>query len=121
VWTMTRRKLHRVVEIAEILGVSKQRADQLRREPDVPGRSIVGLEGTCGRPQTFDGGRGHTQAARPGGVRGTPVVDSPPRRRALTSGQKDPQQKGIGNRDEHRLADVRHMDQRRCAVAVDQD
>ncbi len=26
----------RVVEIAEILGVSKQRADQLRREPDFP-------------------------------------------------------------------------------------
>src|SRR6266545_3667867 len=34
--TMTRRKLLRVVEIAEILGVSKQRADQLRREPDFP-------------------------------------------------------------------------------------
>jgi predicted DNA-binding transcriptional regulator AlpA len=33
---MTRRKLLRVVEIAEILGVSKQRADQLRREPDFP-------------------------------------------------------------------------------------
>jgi predicted DNA-binding transcriptional regulator AlpA len=31
-----RRKLLRVVEIAEILGVSKQRADQLRREPDFP-------------------------------------------------------------------------------------
>ena len=34
--TMTRRKLLRVVETAEILGVSKQRADQLRREPDFP-------------------------------------------------------------------------------------
>jgi predicted DNA-binding transcriptional regulator AlpA len=34
--TMTRRKLLRVVEIAEILGVSKQRADQLRHEPDFP-------------------------------------------------------------------------------------
>jgi hypothetical protein len=34
--TMTRRKLLRVVEIADILGVSKQRADQLRREPDSP-------------------------------------------------------------------------------------
>jgi hypothetical protein len=33
---MTRRKLLRVVDIAEILGVSKQRADQLRREPDFP-------------------------------------------------------------------------------------
>jgi len=33
---MTRRKLLRVVEIAEILGVGKQRADQLRREPDFP-------------------------------------------------------------------------------------
>jgi hypothetical protein len=33
---MTRRKLLRVVEIAELLGVSKQRADQLRREPDFP-------------------------------------------------------------------------------------
>jgi predicted DNA-binding transcriptional regulator AlpA len=31
-----RRKLVRVVEIAKILGVSKQRADQLRREPDFP-------------------------------------------------------------------------------------
>jgi hypothetical protein len=34
---MTRRKLLRVVEIAEILGATKQRADQLRREPDFPG------------------------------------------------------------------------------------
>jgi hypothetical protein len=34
---MTRRKLLRVVEIAEILGETKQRADQLRREPDFPG------------------------------------------------------------------------------------
>src|SRR5512132_2199259 len=34
--TMTRRKLLRVVEIAELLGVSKQRADQRRREPDFP-------------------------------------------------------------------------------------
>jgi predicted DNA-binding transcriptional regulator AlpA len=33
---VTRRKLLRVVEIAEILGMSKQRADQLRREPDFP-------------------------------------------------------------------------------------
>jgi hypothetical protein len=33
---VTRRKLLRVVEIAEILGVSKQRADQLRGEPDFP-------------------------------------------------------------------------------------
>jgi predicted DNA-binding transcriptional regulator AlpA len=33
---VTRGKLLRVVEIAEILGVSKQRADQLRREPDFP-------------------------------------------------------------------------------------
>ncbi len=30
------RKLLRVVEIAEILRVSKQRADQLRHEPDFP-------------------------------------------------------------------------------------
>jgi hypothetical protein len=35
---LTRRKLLRVVEIAEILGVSKQRADQLRRQP-ASGRS----------------------------------------------------------------------------------
>jgi hypothetical protein len=34
--TMTRWKLLRVVEIAEILGASKQRADQLRREPNFP-------------------------------------------------------------------------------------
>jgi hypothetical protein len=34
--TVTRRKLLRVVEIAEILGVSKQRAHQVRREPDFP-------------------------------------------------------------------------------------
>ena len=34
--TVTRRRLLRVGEIAEILGVSKQRADQLRREPDFP-------------------------------------------------------------------------------------
>jgi hypothetical protein len=34
--TMRRQKLLRVVENAEILGVSKQRADQLRREPDFP-------------------------------------------------------------------------------------
>src|SRR6266545_1135241 len=67
--TVTRRKLRRVVEIAEILGVSKQRADQLRRPPDFPARSIVGLEEICGRAQTFDGGRGSTPAARPGGVR----------------------------------------------------
>jgi hypothetical protein len=40
--TMTRRKLLRAVEIAEILGVSKQRADQLRREPDSRRRSADG-------------------------------------------------------------------------------
>jgi predicted DNA-binding transcriptional regulator AlpA len=34
--TMTRRKLFRLVDIAEILGVSKQRADQLCRDPDFP-------------------------------------------------------------------------------------
>jgi predicted DNA-binding transcriptional regulator AlpA len=33
---MTRGKLLRVVEIAEVLGVSKQLVDQLRREPDFP-------------------------------------------------------------------------------------
>jgi predicted DNA-binding transcriptional regulator AlpA len=33
---MTPLKLLRVIEIAEILGVSKQRADQLRREPHFP-------------------------------------------------------------------------------------
>jgi predicted DNA-binding transcriptional regulator AlpA len=33
---MTRRKLLRIVEFAEILGVSKQRADQLRLDPDFP-------------------------------------------------------------------------------------
>jgi predicted DNA-binding transcriptional regulator AlpA len=33
---MTPPKRLRVVEIAEILGVSKQRADQLRRQPDFP-------------------------------------------------------------------------------------
>jgi hypothetical protein len=33
-------------------------------------RSIAGREGICGRLQMFDGGRGLTQAARPGGVRG---------------------------------------------------
>jgi predicted DNA-binding transcriptional regulator AlpA len=37
---MTRRKLLRVVEIAEMLGVSKQRADQLRREPDFPAPNL---------------------------------------------------------------------------------
>jgi hypothetical protein len=39
---MTRRKLLRVVEIAEILGVSKQRADQLRQRPDLGSRGPVG-------------------------------------------------------------------------------
>ena len=34
--TVTRRKLLRVVDIAELLGVSKQRADQLCGEPDFP-------------------------------------------------------------------------------------
>jgi hypothetical protein len=33
---MTRRNLLRFVEIAEIPGVSKQRADQLRQRPDYP-------------------------------------------------------------------------------------
>jgi prophage regulatory protein len=33
---MAPRKLVRLVEIAELLGVSKQRADQLRRRPDFP-------------------------------------------------------------------------------------
>jgi hypothetical protein len=32
---MTRRKLLRVVDIAELLGVSKQRADQLRQRVGV--------------------------------------------------------------------------------------
>jgi hypothetical protein len=49
---LTRRKLLRVVEIAEILGVSKQRADQLRRQP-ASGRSS---------PRMF-GGRGHWPGA----------------------------------------------------------
>ena len=33
---MMRRKLLRVVDIAELLGVSKQRADQLRQRSDFP-------------------------------------------------------------------------------------
>jgi predicted DNA-binding transcriptional regulator AlpA len=33
---MTRRKLLRLVDVAELLGVSKQRADQLRRHADFP-------------------------------------------------------------------------------------
>jgi predicted DNA-binding transcriptional regulator AlpA len=33
---MTPRKLLRLVEIAQLLGVSKQRADQLRRQEDFP-------------------------------------------------------------------------------------
>jgi prophage regulatory protein len=33
---MTPRTLLRLVEIADLLGVSKQRADQLRRRPDFP-------------------------------------------------------------------------------------
>lgn len=33
---VTRRKLLRLVDVAELLGVSKQRADQLRRQPDFP-------------------------------------------------------------------------------------
>jgi hypothetical protein len=66
--TMTRRKVLRVVDIAEILGVSKQRADQLRREPDFPAPVDRWARGICGRLQTFDGGRGPTPAARPGGV-----------------------------------------------------
>jgi hypothetical protein len=67
---MTRRKLVRVVEIAETLGVSKQRADQLRSEPDFPGAGWpLGSRGICGLPLTFDGGRGPTLAAHPGGAR----------------------------------------------------
>jgi hypothetical protein len=53
---MTRRKLLRVVEIAEILGVSKQRADQPRREPDFLARSTAGPEAISAQPQTLDGG-----------------------------------------------------------------
>jgi predicted DNA-binding transcriptional regulator AlpA len=34
--SVTRRRLLRVVDVAKMLGVSKQRADQLRREPDFP-------------------------------------------------------------------------------------
>jgi prophage regulatory protein len=33
---VTRRNLLRLVDIAEILGVTKQRVDQLRRRPDFP-------------------------------------------------------------------------------------
>jgi len=33
---MTPRKLRRLIEIAQLLGVSKQRADQLRRQEDFP-------------------------------------------------------------------------------------
>ena len=33
---MTRRRLIRLVEIAELLGVTKQRADQLRERADFP-------------------------------------------------------------------------------------
>jgi uncharacterized protein len=40
-------------------------------------RSTAGLEGICGRPQTFDGGRGPTPAERPAGVREEPEQDPP--------------------------------------------
>jgi predicted DNA-binding transcriptional regulator AlpA len=33
---MTRPKLFRVIDVAELLGASKQRADRLRRHPDFP-------------------------------------------------------------------------------------
>jgi hypothetical protein len=65
---MTRRKLLRVVEIAEILGVSKQRADQLRLRPTSRRRSTAGPEAISGRLQTFVGGRPHTRSAQHDGV-----------------------------------------------------
>lgn len=37
--------------------MSKQRADQMRREPDWR-RSTAGFGAISGRPQSFDGGRG---------------------------------------------------------------
>ena len=46
---MKERKLLRLIEIAEILGVSRQRADQLRREPDFPGAGRpLGSRGSMG-------------------------------------------------------------------------
>lgn len=66
---MTRRKLLRLVEIAELRGVTSSVPTNYASEPTFRRRSIVGLGAICGRPQTFDGGREPTQAARRGAVR----------------------------------------------------
>jgi hypothetical protein len=66
---MTPPKLLRVVEIAKILGVSKQRADQLRREPDFPAPVDRWARGDlCGPRRTFDDGREPTRSAQDDGV-----------------------------------------------------
>lgn len=57
---MTRRRLLRLVEIAELLGVSKQRADQLWRQSDFAARLVAELGLTFGPPQTFGAGLGPT-------------------------------------------------------------
>ena len=41
-------------------------------------RSSAGLEATCGRRRTFDGGRARTVVARRGGGSGTAEAPSPP-------------------------------------------
>jgi hypothetical protein len=120
---MTRRKLLRVVEIAEILGVSKQRADQLRREPKFP-TPVSRLAGELGAPYgprpTFDGGRGPTPAERPGGVAGPTIVDSPPRRRALASTLMDPAGRRDGKREDDRQDDRCYPVRRPAVITRDQ-
>jgi hypothetical protein len=76
---VTRRKLLRLVDIAEILGVTKQRADQLRRLEDFPAPWTNGLGAMFGLWRTFGDGRGPMVAERRGGVPGRRRGDVRPR------------------------------------------
>lgn len=67
---MTRRKLLRLVDIAEILGVTKQRADQLRGRRIPRRRSTDGLGAIFGLRRTFGDWHGPMVAERRGGVPG---------------------------------------------------
>jgi hypothetical protein len=79
---VTRRKLLRVVEIAEFLGVSKQRADQLRREPDFPAPVDRWARGDLWAAETFDGGAALHWRRDPVGSEDSELARAPRGRRA---------------------------------------
>jgi hypothetical protein len=66
---MTRRRLLRLIDVAEVIGVSHQRVSVLRRRPDFPEPSIETAKESCLPPVRFAPGLGPTRSALGAGGR----------------------------------------------------